>query len=169
MYLLQKNINEKDLFNCFGKIGYFLLDKFIYNSSKRRVNNLYNKYIKNNKSILPFNNIWNPKKEAARKGLRILNCGHTMHFSCYYANYMKSDKVAINNFICPVCKKFANTFVPKINHILKEKIVDKFIYNLFNGFDLDFVLNYRNEYGENIKKFFEEKNNIMDRNNYEFE
>ena len=165
----KKNINEKDLFNCFGKIGYFLLDKFIYNSSKRRVNNLYNKYIKNNKSILPFNNIWNPKKEAARKGLRILNCGHTMHFSCYYANYMKSDKVAINNFICPVCKKFANTFVPKINHILKEKIVDKFIYNLFNGFDLDFVLNYRNEYGENIKKFFEEKNNIMDRNNYEFE
>jgi len=47
--------------------------------------------------------------------------------------------------------------------------LDKFIYNLFNGFDLDFVLNYRNEYGENIKKFFEEKNNIMDRNNYEFE
>ena len=45
----KKNINEKDLFNCFGKIGYFLLDKFIYNSSKRRVNNLYYKYIKNNK------------------------------------------------------------------------------------------------------------------------
>ena len=164
----KKNVNEKDLFNCFGKIGYYLLDKFIYNSSKKIANNLYNKYIKNNKVILSFNNIWDLKKVNARKSLRILNCGHTMHFSCYYSNYMKSDKVAISNFICPVCKKFANTFVPQVNHILKEKFTDKFIYDLFKGFNLDFILGYRNKYRKNIKKFFDEKNKILEKDKYEF-
>ena len=158
------NVNEMDLGNCFGKIGYFLLDKFNYNANLKIVNNLYNKYIKNDKPILAINNILDPKKEKAKKNLRIITCGHTIHFSCFYINYMKSEKVAINNFVCPVCKTFANTFFPKINHILQEKIIDKNIYNIFKGYSLDFVLDYRNKYLKNIKKFFEQKNKGMNEN-----
>ena len=166
--ICHRSVNQIDLVNCFGKIGYFLLDKFNYNASLKIVNKLYNKYIKNNKNILTFNNICNPKKEKARKNLRILNCGHIMHFSCFYSNYMKSEDVAINNFLCPECKKFSNTFFPNINHILKEKIVEKNIYDLFKGYTLDFIMEYRNKYEKNIKKFFEQKNKNMD-NNTKFE
>ena len=64
------------------------------------------------------------------------------------------EKITINNFLCPICKKYGNTFIPQINHIFKEKIIDKNIYDLFKGYDLNFVLNYRNKYGKNIKKFY---------------
>ena len=159
----KKYVNELDLGNCFGKIGYFLLDKFNYNANLNVVKKLYSKYIQKNGSLLNFNNIFDPKKENAKKTLRILTCGHTLHFSCFFNNYMlNSEKVNINNFLCPICKKFGNTFIPQINYVLKEKIIDKNIYNLFKGFDIDFVLNYRYKYGKNIKKFFEEKNKKME-------
>ena len=124
----KKYIKENELGNCYGKIGYFLLDKFNHNAKIRILKKLYDKYIQNNKSILEFKNIYDPKKENEEKSLRILNCGHFIHFSCFFSNYMKEENVAIYNYICPVCKKYGNTFVPKINHILKEKNLDKNIF-----------------------------------------
>ena len=161
----KKYVNELDLGNCFGKIGYFILDKFNYNASVKIANSLYNKYMQKNRAILHFNGVFNPNKEKARKSLRILTCGHVMHFSCFYSNYMKSDNIAINSFLCPACKKYANTFFPQINHILKEKIIDKNIYNLFKGYNLDIILDYRNKYGKDIKKFFDQKNKKMEEKN----
>ena len=156
-------VNELDFGNCFGKICYLLLDKFSYNASIKVVKNLYISSIQKNGSLLNFNNLFDPKKEKARKNLRILSCGHTVHFSCFFNIYMQNlEKITINNFLCPICKKYGNTFIPQINHIFKEKIIDKNIYDLFKGYDLNFVLNYRNKYGKNIKKFFEEKNKKME-------
>ena len=167
-FFCQKNVDEKDLGNCFGKLGYFLLDKFNSNSSVKILNNLFNKYTENNRTILTFNNINDPKKEKARKSLRIFNCGHIMHFSCFFDTYMKSENISIFNFICPMCKKFANTFIPKLNHILKEKNIDKNIYNLFKGYSKNFIINFRNKYMKNIKKFFKEKSEeyLMNEENY---
>ena len=153
----KKYIKENELGNCYGKIGYFLLDKFNHNAKIRILKKLYDKYIQNNKSILEFKNIYDPKKENEEKSLRILNCGHFIHFSCFFSNYMKEENVAIYNYICPVCKKYGNTFVPKINHILKEKNLDKNIFYLFKGYTQDFLIKYRYKYEKNIKKFFEAK------------
>ena len=155
----KNNINEKSLENCYGKLGYFLLDKFYYNSSLRTLKKLYDKYMKKDGTIISFNNISNAQKEKANKNLRILNCGHIIHFSCFFENFMKSEKNIINNFICPGCKKNANTFIPKVNHILNEKDIDNNIYNLFKGFSLDFIMQFRNKYGNKIKKFFDKENN----------
>ena len=157
----KNNVNEKDLGNCYGKLGYFLLDKFHYNSSLRTLKNLYIKYIKKEVNITSFNNISDAQKEKAKKNLRIFNCGHIMHFSCYSENFMKSEKTIINNFICPLCKKKANTFIPNINHLLNDKNIDKNIYNLFKGYNLDFIMQFRYKYGDKIGKFFEKESNTI--------
>ena len=153
----KNNLNEKDLGNCFGKLGYFLLDKFHHNSTLKILKKLYNDHIKKEINITSFNNISDAQKEKAKKNLRIFNCGHIMHFSCYYKNFTKSDKTIINNFICPVCKKNANTFIPKLNHILNEKNLDKNFYSLFKGYNMDFILQFRYEYGNKFGKFLEKE------------
>ena len=161
----KNNINEKDLGNCYGKLGYFLLDKFNYNSSLRKLRKLYDKYIKKEGNITSFknilNNIDNSPKENSKRNLRIFDCKHLIHFSCFFENFMKSGKTSINNFVCPGCKKNANTFIPKINHILNDKDIDKDIYEIFKGYNLDFIMKFRSLYGDKIKKFFDnDKSNI---------
>ena len=167
-FFCKKNMDEKDLGNCFGKLGYFLLDKFNYISAVKILNNLYKKYAKDNRNILPFNSINDIKKEKASKNLRIFNCGHITHYSCFFDSYIKLENISIFNFICPMCKKFANTFIPKLNHILKEKDIDKNIYNLFKGYSKKFIIKFRNKYMKNIKKFFKENSEeyLMNEENY---
>ena len=167
-FFCKKNVDENDLGNCFGKLGYFLLDKFNYISKVKILDNLYNKYTKDNRNILPFNSINDLKNEKMRKNLRIFNCGHITHFSCFFDSYIKSENISLFNFICPICKKLSNTFIPKLNHILKEKDIDKNIYNLFKGYSKKFILNFRNKYMKNIKKFFKDNSEeyLMNEENY---
>ena len=137
-------LRENDLKKCIGKMGYFLLDKYHHNSTFNVLKNTYNKYIGKNKSILNFKDIYEPKKENAKKNLRIFDCKHYIHFSCFCSNYMNSNiKIAINNFVCPVCKTYGNTFVPKIN---------TFIHSLFKGFNFEFILKFRKKSFEKIFK-----------------
>ena len=154
----RNNIDASDIKRPYGKIGYFLYDNFIYNSFFQVIKKEFDKYIEKNRTILTFKNLYDQPKE--RKSLRIISCGHYIHFSCFFQKYMNSNiKLAINNLICPFCKKYGNTYFPEINHLL-EFNKDKIINYLYSPFDCNYVLNYGTKYEKIFETFVIEDNNI---------
>ena len=153
----RNNIDETDLKKPYGEIGYFLFDNYIYNTFFQVLKKEFDINIQNNRTILTFKNLYDRPKD--RKSLRIISCGHYIHFSCFYQKYMNSNiKIAINNLSCPFCKKYGNTYIPKLNHLYKFNKDEK-INDLFKSYDYNYIINFGKKYEKIFETFVIEDNN----------
>ena len=144
----RKDIDYSSLKNCYGKIGYLLFDNYIHNAFFQTVKKEFDKQSK-------IKNIVNVKKcfqPSNYRSLRIISCGHNIHFTCFVQNYTKpKSKKKVIDFICPICQKYNNTFIPDINK-MTQYITDEKFRAAFNSFDYEYILSFSEN--ENIFKDF---------------
>ena len=125
-----KPIEENNINNLYGQLGYIIKDYLFSNAFYQTVQNEYFKYNINKKDFFEIS-----KEFIKKKGFNIYSCNHFIHISCFMKLLENSgDKK------CPLCHQNVNVFIPSL---CQYNIEDFYIlkgYNLINTTSKDFTI-----------------------------
>ena len=156
----QKNVEENDIVNIPGVLGYFLFDHYHFNAFYQTIKEQYNKQKEINPQLKEFDEMYQRKKEV--RSVRILTCNHYVHFECFSKN-VEMNPLSSNpllKFSCSYCHKPGETFIPLLTNYTEEQTQGS-----LKGFSLDYISKIGEKHNEKNEEQKEEDNNKEDNDN----
>ena len=148
-----KQIEDNNINNLYGKLGYIIQDYLFSNSFYQTIQKEYFKYNKNKSDFYKHY-----KKINKKKGFNIYSCNHLIHNICYLKLLENSTDRK-----CPLCHQNFNIFIPSFSQYKSEELLYALKgYHLLDNSNEIFTI----ENNKDNNKFIiclnkEEKNNIQ--------
>ena len=99
-----KPIEENNIYNLYGKLGYIIKDYLFSNAFYQTVQIEYFKYNINKKDFFEIT-----KEFMKKKGFNIYSCNHFIHNSCFIKLLENPGEKK-----CPLCHQNINVFIPSL-------------------------------------------------------